>query len=100
MVLLMLKTAAPWWLLRSIADGFWCLGAFRGGRAAGFHARHHGIGNGILTGAGMCAVHFAMQLHLEGECTVHLPVRCVCLLCFAAAGGVYGVNQKLKGPPY
>ncbi len=100
MVLLMLKTGAPGWLLRSMADGFWCLGAFRGGRTAGFHARHQGIGNGILTGAGLCACQFAMQLHLEGACSAHLPVRCVLLLCFAAAGGVRGVNLKLQGPPY
>lgn len=78
----------------------WSISAFSAGRRAGLHGRRHGILTGMLCGLGLCALLLGGCLAFQEIITARLLTRCLLILPAGMAGGITGVNTKLKKPPY
>ncbi len=97
---LLLLTSVPEWLLQWLGHAAWMCGGFCAGRCTGFHARRHGLGNGLAAGAGLCGLLLAICFGMKGNLTAAVSLRCLLVLATAAAGGIAGVNQKLRRAPF
>lgn len=78
----------------------WSISAFCSGRRAGLHGRTHGIRTGFICSIILCVILFCGCFALQEEITQRLLVRCLLMLPAGIAGGIIGVNTKLKKPPY
>ena len=77
-----------------------CSGGYFSGFLYGKQKRHKGIKNGVICGIIIYAVIFSAGIiYLKGIPPFRLT-RFLIMLCIAgAAGGVTGVNSKIKRPP-
>lgn len=78
----------------------WSIGTFSAGRCAGFHGRKHGILTGFLCAFCMILLLLAGNVILQEEFTDRMLTRMLCMLCAGIAGGIVGVNTRLRKPPY
>ena len=78
----------------------WSISAFCAGRRAGLHGRKYGILTGLLCGMLLCILLFVGCLLLQEAVTSRMLTRCLLILPSGIAGGVTGVNTKLRKPPY
>lgn len=76
-------------------------GGFLSGCLYGKRKRHKGIINGIMCGAILYTVIFLFGIvYLRGFPPLRLARYLVILCISGAAGGVTGVNSKIKRPPF
>ena len=78
----------------------WSIGTFSAGKCAGFHGRKHGILTGFLCALLMSLLLVAGSVILQEEITGRMLVRIGCMFCAGIAGGIAGVNTRLRKPPY
>lgn len=78
----------------------WSISAFCAGRRAGLHGRRYGILTGMLCGILLCLLLFAGCLVLRESVTERILFRSLLILLSSIAGGVIGVNTRLRKPPY
>ncbi|MDE5753323.1 MAG: TIGR04086 family membrane protein [Oscillospiraceae bacterium] len=97
--LLMINTI-PAVIMTWLMHVLWSMSAFCSGRRAGFHGRTHGIRTGFICSTILCMILFAGCLLLQEELTKRLLIRCLLIFPSGIAGGICGVNTKLKKPPY
>ena len=86
--------------LIGISHFLWCLGALTAGQKAGFHGRRHGIRTGFFCGVLFCCLLFAGHYLFQETDSGKMALRCILILLSGTAGGVWGVNTRLKKPPY
>ena len=84
------------WLMHIL----WSISAFFTGRRAGLHGRRHGIMTGFLCSLFLCVLLFSGNLALHEEISARMLTRCLCILPAGIAGGMTGVNTRIKKPPY
>ena len=84
------------WLMHIL----WSAGAFTAGRCAGFHGRKHGILTGLLCGFCMSMLFLTGCVLLHEEYKTGMLIRFLMMFCAGIAGGIAGVNVRLKKPPY
>ncbi len=78
----------------------WSICAFAAARCAGFHGRKHGIRTGLLCSLALCVFLLAGMLLLHESFSRRLLVRILLMLVSGMAGGIAGVNTRLRKPPY
>ncbi len=83
----------------ALASVIWCLGGFRSGSCAGRHFRRHGMQRGLLCGCLLCMLLGIGCLCMNGSLTPRVLGRCLWVLTGAAAGGIRGVNRRIRGAP-
>ncbi|MBR0483841.1 MAG: TIGR04086 family membrane protein [Oscillospiraceae bacterium] len=78
----------------------WSSGAFFASKRAGFHGRRHGICTGFVCSLFLSLFLFAGCVFLKEAVTARMFTRCLLMFPAGIAGGIAGVNQKLRKPPY
>jgi len=84
------------WLMHIL----WSISAFFTGRRAGLHGRRHGMMTGLLCSLFLCMLLFAGNLALHEEISARMLTRCLFIVPAGIAGGMTGVNTRIKKPPY
>ncbi|MGN0621261.1 MAG: TIGR04086 family membrane protein [Porcipelethomonas sp.] len=75
-------------------------GGFAAGRSLGKRKRRGGIKCGVICACALTAAFIALSFFLTGK--IHVPgvlKKSVLLLVCSVAGGISGVNTKIKRPP-
>jgi putative membrane protein (TIGR04086 family) len=76
-------------------------GGFAAGYDNGRRRRRHGIKCGVICGFVMAALFVIFSLFITGRVSLETFLKKAALLMlFSAAGGIAGVNGKMKKPPY
>lgn len=85
-------------ILRFAAGLVWAIGAFLAGRRSGRHGRRYGAAEGALCGF-VLTVLWLCGAVLFHETPDSLWVHSIALPLSGAAGGILGVNTRLRKPP-
>lgn len=84
------------WLMHVL----WCASAFLTSRRAGLHGRKYGILTGLLCSILLCMLLTAGNFLMHETLSERLLIRCLLIFPAGIAGGIAGVNTRLKKPPY
>ena len=85
-------------VLRFAAGVIWAAGAFLAGRRSARHGRRHGAAEGALCGFVLVLL-WLCGAALFGETPDSFLLRIIVLPLSGAAGGILGVNTRLRKPP-
>jgi putative membrane protein (TIGR04086 family) len=97
---LLLAGTVPAQLMIWLMHILWSISAFLTGRRAGLHGRKYGIFTGVLCSILLILFLFAGNLALQETISKRLLIRCCFILPAGVAGGIAGVNTRLRKPPY
>lgn len=97
---LLLLGSIPALVMRWIANILWAVSSFCAGRRAGLHGRTHGIRTGLICSLLLCVILCAGCVMLGETLTERLLIRGILMCPAGIAGGIIGVNTKLRRPPY
>jgi len=97
-ILLVGNLSAPVMIL--LMHILWSAGTFAAGRCAGFHGRKHGILTGLLCAFCMSLLLLTGCVLLHEEIRIRMLIRMLFMFCAGIAGGIAGVNTRLRKPPY
>ncbi len=98
--LLLLTGSIPAQVLIWLMHILWGVSAFFTARRAGLHGRRHGIQTGFLCSLLLCMLLFTGGMLLHEPLTKRFFIRCLLMFPAGIAGGIIGVNTRLRKPPY
>ncbi|MCR5718866.1 MAG: TIGR04086 family membrane protein [Oscillospiraceae bacterium] len=85
-------------ILRTVSEILWGMGAFFAGRRSGLHGRRQGAAEGALCGAILFLI-WLCGVVIFKEAPKSMLLQGIMMPLTGAAGGILGVNTRLKKPP-
>ncbi len=95
-----LSVSIPEQIMIILMHILWSISAFYAGKRAGLRQRKHGLGTGLICSVLLCMLLSIGCLLMQEILSARLLIRCFCILLSGMAGGVVGVNTRLRKPPY